>query len=73
MTPPLWWIARDSKASTSSICSSMSSPTRTPPSDITISRMCSFAVEEQLGLKLEERKESFDIIVVDHMEKPSEN
>jgi uncharacterized protein (TIGR03435 family) len=31
------------------------------------------AVEEQLGLKLEERKEAFDIIVVDHMEKPSEN
>ncbi len=31
------------------------------------------AVEEQLGLKLEERKEPFDIIVVDHMEKPSAN
>jgi uncharacterized protein (TIGR03435 family) len=31
------------------------------------------AVEEQLGLKLEERKEAFDIIVVDHMERPSEN
>jgi uncharacterized protein (TIGR03435 family) len=31
------------------------------------------AVQEQLGLKLEERKEPFDIIVVDHMEKPSEN
>jgi uncharacterized protein (TIGR03435 family) len=31
------------------------------------------AVEEQLGLRLEERKEPFDIIVVDHMEKPSEN
>jgi uncharacterized protein (TIGR03435 family) len=31
------------------------------------------AVEEQLGLKLEGRKEPFDIIVVDHMEKPSEN
>jgi uncharacterized protein (TIGR03435 family) len=32
------------------------------------------AVQEQLGLKLEERKEAFDIIiVVDHMEKPSAN
>jgi uncharacterized protein (TIGR03435 family) len=31
------------------------------------------AVQEQLGLKLEERKEPFDIIVVDHMEKPSKN
>lgn len=31
------------------------------------------AVQEQLGLKLEERKEPFDIIVVDHMEKPTEN
>lgn len=31
------------------------------------------AVEEQLGLKLEERKEPFDIIVIDHMEKPSAN
>jgi uncharacterized protein (TIGR03435 family) len=31
------------------------------------------AVQEQLGLKLEERKEPFDIIVVDHMEKPSAN
>jgi bla regulator protein blaR1 len=31
------------------------------------------AVEEQLGLKLEQRKELFDIIVVDHMEKPSAN
>jgi uncharacterized protein (TIGR03435 family) len=31
------------------------------------------AVQEQLGLKLEERKEPFDIIVVDHVEKPSKN
>ncbi len=31
------------------------------------------AVQEQLGLKPEERKEPFDIIVVDHMEKPAEN
>jgi uncharacterized protein (TIGR03435 family) len=31
------------------------------------------AVEEQLGLKLKERKEPFDMIVVDHIEKPSQN
>jgi len=31
------------------------------------------AVEEQLGLKLEARKEPFDIIVIDHLEKSSEN
>jgi uncharacterized protein (TIGR03435 family) len=35
------------------------------------------AVQDQLGLKLEEQKEPFDIIVVDHVvdhiEKPSAN
>jgi bla regulator protein blaR1 len=31
------------------------------------------ALEEQLGLKLEPQKERLDVIVVDHIEKPSEN
>ncbi len=31
------------------------------------------AVEEQLGLKLEEQREPFDFVVIDHIEKPSEN
>ncbi len=31
------------------------------------------AVEEQLGLKLEEHKEPVDVIVIDHVEKPSPN
>ena len=31
------------------------------------------AVEEQLGLKLEEHKEPVDVIVIDHMEQPSPN
>ena len=31
------------------------------------------AVEEQLGLKVEERKEPFQVIVIDHIEKPSAN
>jgi uncharacterized protein (TIGR03435 family) len=32
-----------------------------------------FTAVQQLGLKLENRKRSFEIIVIDHMEKPSEN
>jgi uncharacterized protein (TIGR03435 family) len=31
------------------------------------------AVQEQLGLKLESRKQAIDMIIVDHAEKPSEN
>lgn len=31
------------------------------------------AVQEQLGLKLEKRKEPIDVIVIDHVEKPSPN
>ena len=31
------------------------------------------AVQQQLGLKLENRKQPFETIVIDHMEKPSEN
>lgn len=31
------------------------------------------AVQQQLGLRLEPRKESIEILVVDHIEKPSEN
>jgi uncharacterized protein (TIGR03435 family) len=31
------------------------------------------AVEEQLGLKLEARKEPIEILVIDHVERPSEN
>jgi uncharacterized protein (TIGR03435 family) len=31
------------------------------------------AVQEQLGLKLEPRKSSFEFIVIDHVERPSEN
>ena len=31
------------------------------------------AIEEQLGLKLEPRKGSVDIIVIDHIEQPSAN
>ena len=31
------------------------------------------ALQEQLGLKLESRKEPMDVIVIDHIEKPSEN
>lgn len=31
------------------------------------------AVQEQLGLKLEPRKEALDVLIVDHMEKPGEN
>ena len=31
------------------------------------------ALEEQLGLKLEPRKGSVDILVIDHVERPSEN
>jgi len=31
------------------------------------------ALEERLGLKLEERKEPVEVLVIDHVEKPSEN
>jgi uncharacterized protein (TIGR03435 family) len=31
------------------------------------------AVQEQLGLKLESQKGSVEVIVIDHVEKPSEN
>ena len=31
------------------------------------------ALQEQIGLKLESRKEPMDVIVIDHIEKPSEN
>lgn len=31
------------------------------------------AVQEQLGLKLEARKAMIDVLIVDHIEKPSEN
>ena len=31
------------------------------------------AVQEQLGLKLERRKESVDVLVIDHVERPTEN
>ena len=31
------------------------------------------ALEEQLGLKLDSTKEPVDMIVVDHVEQPSEN
>jgi uncharacterized protein (TIGR03435 family) len=31
------------------------------------------AIEEQLGLKLESQKGPVDVLVIDHVEKPSEN
>jgi uncharacterized protein (TIGR03435 family) len=31
------------------------------------------AVREQLGLKLEKRKEPLEVMVIDHVEKPSDN
>ena len=31
------------------------------------------AIQEQLGLKLESQKGPVDILVIDHVEKPSEN
>jgi uncharacterized protein (TIGR03435 family) len=31
------------------------------------------AVQEQLGLKLEPTKSSFEFVVIDHVERPSEN
>ena len=39
------------------------------PNDISIFT----AVQEQLGLKLESQKAMVEILVVDHVEKPSEN
>jgi uncharacterized protein (TIGR03435 family) len=32
-----------------------------------------FALEEQLGLKLESTKGRVEILVIDHVERPSEN
>jgi len=31
------------------------------------------ALQEQLGLKIESRKEPLQVLVIDHVEKPSEN
>jgi len=31
------------------------------------------ALQQQLGLKLERRKETMDVLVIDHLEKPSPN
>ena len=33
----------------------------------------SSAIEQQLGLKLEPRKASMEVLVIDHIEKPAEN
>lgn len=38
------------------------------PADISV-----FTAQEQLGLKLELRKAMIDVLIVDHIEKPSEN
>lgn len=41
---------------------------------LALSFVCMFvAVQEQLGLKLESQKESVGIIVIESVEKPSEN
>jgi len=47
----------------------------TKPEDIAPSRkdVVMAAIQEQLGLKLESRKVPIEILVVDHVEKPSEN
>jgi len=31
------------------------------------------AIQEQLGLKLEPRKSPFEFIIIDHVERPSQN
>jgi uncharacterized protein (TIGR03435 family) len=47
-------------------------PTDAPPAEGTGPSIFT-AVQEQLGLKLESRKEPVDVIVIDHIDQPSEN
>jgi uncharacterized protein (TIGR03435 family) len=44
-----------------------------PPSDPSGLPALSTALEEQLGLKLESRKGSIDVLVIDSVSKPTEN
>ena len=48
------------------------SPTEPPPPDSTEPSVYT-AVEQQLGLKLERTKEQVPVLVIDHVERPSEN
>jgi uncharacterized protein (TIGR03435 family) len=43
------------------------------PADLASAPSIFTAIQEQLGLRLEARKERTEIIVIDHMEKPDAN
>jgi uncharacterized protein (TIGR03435 family) len=47
-------------------------PGNTPPTDSSSPSLFA-AIQEQLGLKLEPQKAPVDVLVIEHIEKPSEN
>ena len=66
------WTPDDTHVAQSSTTGAGQGPTNTsPPESTTLSFFT--ALQEQLGLKLESRKAPVEVLVIDHVERPSEN